>query len=250
MGGAHRTTITEFCTSAQTREWVTEPIATALYVSAGVDPRALTFTHPDFMAVRGAADVPAPNVFVYLDKRPRPAEDDVPIAFGTAADPTQIQTERMVRAEIDGCPAYVLDVRWTSTRLSDRNLRVLRIKASNRLAAQVVAPERWLPDVFIGVCDGCGGLRGNARCENDLKAWPLGAGQTLPRWWITDHLTNAGLAHVAMPEDGEVILGPTPRFPYRVRQQSVVSPVWRGPCWGAATRLEGGARVLEVVPAG
>jgi hypothetical protein len=62
-----------------------------------------------------------------------------------------------------------------------------------QIGATLLNAMGWVPDVFIGVSDGCR-WGGNPRCVNRLTTWGKGAEAgrvAVPKWWISDHLDDA-----------------------------------------------------------
>ena len=111
------------------------------------------------------------------------------------------------------------------------------------LIAAVQADQR-VPDLFIGVCDGCA-FGGNDHCVNRLTTWGRRAGVVeriaLPRWWIADHFTSANIPD-PIPA-GSVVTSSELGFPYQLRKRALLSTEWsRYGGWSAL----GGATLFEV----
>ncbi|WP_217924679.1 hypothetical protein [Miltoncostaea oceani] len=184
----------------------------ALYPSAGADTMPLIqLSKARCLAAIG--DGPqAVGVFAYVDNQPV-LEPRAQLAFKDAR--TSIETAQSIPVSIAGRPAWMLSVRVTShSERWSTVCAVIRIEADNSVVASWCEKEGWRPDIFIGVCDGCGAFGGNqGRCVNALHGSGFLGPQT-PDWWITDHFPSAEPprfegSHVLSTEDG---------FPYALRR--------------------------------
>jgi hypothetical protein len=202
--------------------WIDDQASTALYASAGTDAMALTFLHPLFLKEQTGREIAGPQVFVYVD-RTGPEGRQGPISF---KDEETVITTKATEPWVDGPFAgHLTRVSHESSRFGCRSLAVLRIKASNQRLASLVLGEGWRPDVFIGMCDGCGAFGGNGICENHLPGSTLEAG--------------------CDPKNGEMISSKAAGFPVTLRQAGFLSTKWRSL---TRHRLYGGARIFELVP--
>ncbi|HEX5557402.1 MAG TPA: hypothetical protein VFX13_07250, partial [Gaiellales bacterium] len=128
-----------------------------------------------------------------------------------------------------------------------RNVVALSVGGKNREWAGRMRREDWVPDVFIGVCDGCR-LGGTPRdfCVNRLVRHGMSAGDAratrLPRWWITDHFADAQpTGQLAV---GDYITSTDPDFPVRFRKRALLSSEWGHYGHGAIP----GATLFQVDP--
>lgn len=211
----------------------------ALYASAGGDTRALVFLHPDFLRAREAAAVPAPNVFIFVDRDP---QGDPSFVDGR----TDLTADALERIVIAGLPGWLRKVRYTpgpeDTRgYAARSVAVIGIEASNEVVSAAMAREDWVPDVFIGVCDGCS-FGGNKNCVNDLSRRGLDAATAarvrVPRWWVTDHFKDAEWS-------GDFVISTDRSFPFRFRRVALLTTDWGRYNWGTRP----GTMVYEVARA-
>jgi hypothetical protein len=214
------------------------PPVSALYPSAGFDTKQFTFTHAEFFARRGLAEVPAPNVYVLVDVRAQP-----PPAFTDTA--TEIETTDTERLTVGGIEMQLLTVRHHSDTFADRTVAVVSVTIDNREIQPIWHREGFLPDFFIGVCDGCrGGGNPKQYCVNRLNV-PAAMPQALadavrvPRWWIADHFMD--VQPFAELRVGEHIRSTDPRFPFAYRKVALLSSDWgryAGPTMAGATLFE------------
>jgi hypothetical protein len=189
----------------------------ALYVSSGSDTMPFTFLHPRFLASRGMPDVAAPDTFIFVDRTARPGK----LAFEDGE--VHIETVDIASCEVAGLRGAMLTVRLRAREAGwERDARVLRLQASNEDVYGLAADERWTPEMFIGVCDGCR-MGGNDGCENslDLQRSPLRWLEP-PRWWVTEHFYPLG-GHVGV---GDTVWSRDPAFPVVFRKVGLLSPRW------------------------
>ena len=229
------------------RGWITEEITTALYPCSGTDTKAFTFTHPAFFEHRGIVGIPAPNVFVFVDNQD-PFDKHNP-RFEFHDDRTRVETESFERTTVFGQAGYIFDLVWESTtspewgHLSQRKLSVLFLVADWRKFPHYFRDSQWVPDVFIGVCDGCR-FGGNAECVNELETHgvpdSLLRSIPVPRYYITDHFRNA--VEVNKLEAGDLVTSRDVRFPLRFKKMALLSTEWGH--YGHGTL--GGATLFEV----
>lgn len=215
-----------------------EPPVTALYPSAGSDSYQYTFLHPEFLARRGIDQVPAPSVFVLVDRR-----DQDPPEFDDRA--TRIETLESEPVRAGGLEMRVDPVVHASDTFADRELTVIAVTADNRAVQPVWHREGWVSDLFIGVCDGCA-FGGNPRqaCVDRLDVpsrMPQAEAEAvrIPRWWVTDHFRDAKpFAELGV---GEIVESIDPRFPFVFRKLALLASDWGrygGPVMAGATMFE------------
>lgn len=218
--------------------WVPEGFTSALYVSAGTDTKAPVYLRNERFESEVAADITAPDFFVYVDQRH-------PLRLGRPElshrdDRTQVET-------VDKIPFRSLDVRGhmvllkiTSDRHPDRQVVVLRLRMKNEDFALAALAEGWSPEWFIGVCDGCAGWGGNTRCENEVRD----ASSSIPirlgvRYWVTDHLNCIDVPLPSEGETGEFITN-LPNGS-ALRQVAFLSNDW------SSSNFRYGSRIFEVM---
>lgn len=224
------------------RGWIAVPLSRAFYASAGRDTRPLTLLHPSFLEAQGAAQVPPPNFFVFVDYQSPGDEDRVPLVFDDVA--TQITTSEVLPVRIGAHPARLLRCRLESEILGNRDFAVLRIRAKNEQLLSVAESEQWSPEIFIAVNDGCTGFGGNHRCENSFNPdWSLPI-RLNPRFWVTDHFADPAL-NDQDPADGEVITATAGSYAVALTQVAFLSVLWRTQKFGHQ-RLRGGARIFSI----
>jgi hypothetical protein len=222
------------------RSLIGDPPVTALYASAGADTRQYTFLHPEFLSRHELRNVPAPNVFVLVDHRQQPDPK-----FSDPA--TTIKTLSSEPVQASGIAMRLSHVRYTSDQFGARDFAVLTIRADNRAVQPIWHREGWIPEIFIGVCDGCR-YGGNPPefCVNRLAvptAMPLAeaAAVPVPRWWVTDHfLDNKPFAELGR---GDLVESADDRFPFKFRKLALLSSEWGG--YGGSVLL--GATLFEVI---
>lgn len=213
----------------------------ALYASAGRDTKVLTFLHPEFLSKRSESQVSKIGLFILLDRSyilgAKQQDDDVVTDLSYEDTETTITQSNDKELLIDGFPARLVDINWTSHRadVSSYETKVLFIKCDNEQFPAVCQREHWAPDVFVGVCDGCGFGR-NDHCVNELvtQGMPRELMQkvALPKWWITDHfknydlLDNNGASKVNELRDGDLVRSQDPTFPIQFRKIGLLSSEW------------------------
>lgn len=214
-------TVSDLIGSLSANGRLDRPLTVALYLSAGNDTNQFTFTHPKFLKLRDVASVPAPNVFIQVDRRPQP-----PAAFHDGA--TRITATNTAPLRVAGLRGELDRVRYESNRFGEREVLAARITADNEQMLSVLYRERLAPDVFIGVTDGCR-YGGNRHCVNRLQMPPgrpdIPRGEIpAPAFWITDHFEN----HHALSElrPGQHVQSKDPNFPVRFRKLALLSSAW------------------------
>ena len=217
-------------------------VVSALYVSAGDDTKALTFTHPAFLERQAGHSMERIGFYVYVDKE---EQHDAPLAFDDGR--TRITTVEQRPHPVHDFEASLLRVSYESADLPSRELAVLRVLADNESFAQAALTEQWRAVCFIGVCDGCGGFGKNDRCENQFEdpstSIPLRLNYP---WWVTDHLPGSTAQGGDDPQNGDEILSSSPDFGARLTQVAFLSTNWRSNI-GKESRLYGGARLFELI---
>lgn len=222
---------------------------TALYASSGADLRALTFTHPDALAARGAPPELAPSLYVYVDRWGR--WDDS--AYEFADGRTRIEVEQTTPLQVGRFRGRLLLVRWRAEPGSShpefrpRLIALAVMRGQNEDVASHLALESWVPVLFIGVNDGCLGFGGNRHCVNELTVhgFPreLLQGGLVPRWWVTDHFRNANPVGAEF-RPGDYVVSVEEGFPLRFRKLAFLSSEF-GTRYGTALSLAG-ATLFEV----
>jgi len=192
----------------------------ALYASAGTDTRPITFTHPEFFQHHGI-EAPSPEFFVYVDRGATP-----PLSFDDAH--TTITPDEVQDFEVGTLPARAFAATFRSDQYSDRTVHVVQLTGENEVVSAMMYRDRWVPDFFIGVADGCHAFGGNKHCVNDLRLHGADAATVahaaLPRWWITDHFNSADIPN-PLPAGG--VVGSTDEaFPVQFRKVALLSAQW------------------------
>ena len=198
--------------------WTGMPVNSpaAVYLSSGNDSRMLTVTHPDHLRAKAdGGPTPEPFAFyVHVDKQTsvnRPGLD-----FRDANTQVDEWDREIVR--IDRHQAILLKLTLRSDRYPERNVAVLRIRATNNQFTKLAQAEDWKTHCLITVCDGCA-FGGNRHCENDIS----GRRQTnllklRPDWLITDHFRRGIHGTDPVPQDGQFLKPDDPiRFGLRFR---------------------------------
>ncbi len=204
---------------------------------------ALTFTHPGFLRERNAGVLGDIGLYIYVDRLYPAAPFDAILDFQDAE--TVLKTEAVEPLAVAGFSGYLLRMRHQST-FGVRDLWVARLKGENEEFSSVLRRLALLPDIFIGVCDGCA-FGGNEHCVNRLTTPGLTSSQargiSVPRWWITDHFMGATIP-TSLPT-GTLVTGPK-GFPWSFRKLALLSTEWGN--YGGWSAI-GGATAFEVVPA-
>jgi len=210
----------------------------ALYLSAGYDTRALTLTHPAFLAKQSGRMLEEMSFYVFVDAyQPR---DDRELNFTDPAGRTQIKTVTVSDHPVGPFDGYLLNLTTKSTTMPWRKVSVLRVRALNDEFANLALEEGWQPHCVISVCDGCC-FGGNPRCENEFRKPEKSIQARLkPNWIITDHLRNIRGREIVDPLDGDVIRSTNPHFGYEAEQIAFLSTNWQGP----GRSFDGGARLF------
>jgi hypothetical protein len=204
------------------RDWLGDDFATALYPSAGLDTRPLTFLHPSVLAARAPdAGCPAPRFFVYGDRSR---------AFRNGFHDGRTRITIIWRRPLDA-DAKLYGLEWQSDCFESRRYVIAYFRSENGDLAALAHREGWTPDVFIGVCDGCA-FGGNPPhlCVNRLTRHGRSVQDArtvaLPRWWVTDHFSDA-----SVPDPftlGSVVTSTDSQFPVRFRGHGCLSREWGG----------------------
>jgi len=221
--------------------WLEEPVVTALYVSSGRDTRPLTFLHPDHLTQRGVGDVPAPNMFVYVDREPSLAHEE---GFVFLDGRTTIVGAQPRTLPLGGLTAFSSRLTYESDRFTTRRYALVFVRATNQQFGVRAARAGWTPDYLISVNDGCAGFGRNDRCESLLTASGaangLGPGH---RYWVTDHVGRAPDAETVL--HGGTLTGDR-HSALEIRLLGLLSEQWSGP---EVIGHLGGAALFEVEPA-
>ncbi|MFH0826170.1 MAG: hypothetical protein V2B18_25745, partial [Pseudomonadota bacterium] len=224
------------------KSYLTEPVSVAVYPCAGMDTMPFTFTHPEVYKHRRVSAVPSPNVFVYIDKEDPFDRDDPTLTLNDGR--TRIETKAAGRIKVDNRRGYQFDIIWQSLDSPDwmtvreRHLMVLYVIADWRWFAVHQHNVGWVPDTFIGVCDGCS-FGGNPECVNPLTTHGLPhfvlRDTPVSKYYITDHFKNA--KPVGNLRDGDSIYSMDDRFPYRFKKLALLGSDWG--LYGRAGEMRG-----------
>jgi hypothetical protein len=212
-------TMIEIVREVSTRMGCENGATVALYPSAGADSQVFTFTHPSFLKKRGVRDFPKISLYVLLDDQ----SCAVPLTFKD--DSTQIVLEGEVEEiDVHGFEAFLYRMKYLSKRYrKPHGFMVLQIRCRNRDFAAVAHPE-WMPEVCIGVCDGCV-FGGNDHCVNDISCRALKGART-SEWYITDHFSGAHIPNPLSP--GGFVTSKDPEFPFVFEKRALLSSNWGG----------------------
>ncbi len=213
----------------------------ALYASAGQDSKVLTFLHPEFLSKRSKSQISKIDLFILLDRfyalGEEHQDDDVAADLSYVDEETAITQSNAQEYQVDRFPARTADITWTSHRpdVSSYETKVLFIRCDNEQFSAICQRDRWAPDVFIGVCDGCNFGTSN-HCVNELTTHGIPREMmqevVLPKWWITDHMGNcqmldeAGTSQVHQLRDGDLVRSLDPEFPVQFRKIALLSSDW------------------------
>lgn len=214
---------------------------TALYASAGRDSKMLTFLHPEFLNKRSQLHIGKIDLIILLDRfyalGDDQQDDDIAADLSYVDEETTISQGNAQELRIDRFPARLADISWTSNRTeySPYEIQALFVKCDNEQFSSVCQRERWAPDLFIGVCDGCRfGM--NDHCVNELTTHQMPRELiqevVLPKWWITDHFGNHemldtnGERKVNELRDGDLVRSLDPLFPVQFRKKALLSSQW------------------------
>ncbi|MFN8188070.1 MAG: hypothetical protein U0R69_13455 [Gaiellales bacterium] len=217
----------DLCAEAARR--LTDQLGTVLCASSGTDTCALTFTHPAFLRQRGLVGLPAVGLYVYLDRTSR----EVPtVEFDDGL--TQIRVQRAESLRVSGIEGHLLTVEWQGLADSShpeygrRRVLVALLTTQNEAAASLFRTQQWVPDLFIGVCDGCR-FGGNTQCVNQLTRHGVPRAQLsrvpVSRWWITDHFTDCR-EYPGELRNGDLVESNDADFPLRFRKVALLSSEW------------------------
>lgn len=223
---------------------------TAFYPSAGYDTAPFMFLHDAFRRHRGAWGPPTPDLYVYVDMMGPSELERSSLTFQERrrGNALVVETVSSRALSIEGNSSSLLSVAFHSdVEDEERNYAVLRIRCENRTALEMCVRATWSPDVYVGVCDGCGAYGLNYRCENTLLPDKYGRPpflmfQETPRWWVTDHFRPRTLWH--RYASGDLIPVP-PSFPFTIQKIALLSSRWGHP-WPPLN----GATSFEVRPIG
>jgi len=216
----------------------TERRPSALYLAAGDDTRPFVLLQSAFLVSRSAADVPAPAVFIYVDRKPAEFH---PLNWRdghTSGRETIVESRPMVSigvVDVDSeDPAYRLRV------------GLVRLQARNQEVISWLREDGWLPDIAVTVCDGCNGFGSQepGRCEARLRLrgdqLASLVGPERIRWWVTDHLKGIREPETSPLHDGDEVTPHDERFDLVLRRRVKLSEEWgwRIDCVQGATVFE------------
>jgi hypothetical protein len=225
----------EIMASALVKDWIGANITAAVYPCSRTDTQAFTFTHPEFFATKlELLDLPAmppsPNFFLFIDKNESitPEQD---LSFED--ENTEISIKSSKAIQIGDVQAILCNVLWRSRqnsarRFSERRLSVFFV-ASDWMQYRTRNEERyWIPDLFIGVSDGCAGGVLQDQCVNRLASLGLSRTQqeliNLPPYCITDHFRNSN--PFGNLRAGEYVTSSDSNYAYRFRKLALLSGEW------------------------
>jgi hypothetical protein len=220
----------------------TEPRPSALYLAAGDDTRPFVFLQSAFLASHSAADVPAPAVFVYVDRKPA---EMLPLDWSNT-HPSGRETL------VDSRPMVTVGVvvLGSDDPASRRRFGLVRLQARDQEVIRWMRDEGWLPDVAVTVRDGCNGFGGQerGRCEAQLRrrdnqlASLVGPQQI--RWWVTDHFKGIREPVTSPLRDGDEVRSSDDEFDLVLRLRARLSAEWGwdGGCVQGATLFEAVSR--------
>lgn len=211
---------------------------TALYVSAGNDTKALTFLHPDYVRNKGVNNFPDIGFYIFVDKK-----CTNPFAFNDGKTEIHIVSEHIEDIGIHPCTVFHL--KFKSNVLSEKEFIIISINCHNK---DFINTYEFLPDVFIGVCDGCA-MGGNRGCENNLNPKSLhdkyigNINFALPDWYVSDHFTQSRIVKTS----GEFkVISVAPDFPFEFEKLAKLTnhTIWG--YYGSWTEI-GGATIFKVI---
>ena len=116
-----------------------------LYLSAGCDPKPLSFLSPAFLDSRNAPVEAAPVSLVYVD---RVVPVDRPLAFHD--DQTEIRTTEIRPCLVLGFQAADLAISVRDNRGDIRTLRVIRVRCAGEDFVPAMRGVCWTPDIRGG----------------------------------------------------------------------------------------------------
>ena len=226
----------------QAEAWLGQASVTAVYPCSGFDTRAFTFLHPDFLGHRNASTCPGPNLFVYIDNEKFLPSEQSCFDFDDAR--TRVDVVSSQKIELQGIAATLNLVSHKSLaapewcRTPDRRVAVLFLRSDWEKTPGLFLRSGFVPDVFIGVTDGCG-FGGNRSCVNRLDSMALPdellRSIPLPRHFVTDHFENAEVPNPL--ETGGMVRSMDRRLPFAFRKIALLSSQWgrygSGPVGGA-----------------
>ncbi|MFP4477654.1 MAG: hypothetical protein ACLFOY_18995 [Desulfatibacillaceae bacterium] len=243
-------TIAEAVRAAADRVGVPHAVSTALYPCAGIDLLAVARTRPEHYAALDVKGAPSPDVFLYVDTAD-PIEGGN--RFGFEDDFCRIGHAGLLSGALGGHPCHEVHLNVESGARGGEEkagftVVLLCVTASHQEFADVVDSEGFLPDMFIGVTDGCI-LGGNKSCVNQLvlrqEHQKTYKDRCMPGWYVTDHFRNC--LPMKNPVPGTVVRSTEPAFPHAFE---LVARLDSG--WGEYSRHSPlkGATLFRCVPAG
>ncbi len=225
MGTDYNFTVTRDAFLQSASDWVGEDIVSAVYPCAGQDTKALTFTHPEFLQHRLIEGVPAPNTFIYIDKEKHHLD--------FSDQDTEIVVSQVEGDSFYGIEAQFYQLTWRSLApqdwltLTERNIFAAYIVADWRCIPGLFYNINFVPDYFIGVCDGCR-FGGNDECVNELTTRGLSREDAskipVSHYYITDHFIQAEIPNPC--RNGDTIFSCDARFPFSFRKLALLSSDW------------------------
>jgi hypothetical protein len=234
------------------RRYIRDRNATALYASAGYDTKAISFLNPGFLMDRGVDGYNAPEFFIYID---RSYVDQSPIPFSYKDENTIITTDWNIEIDYFDYAGHCIGITYDSKKYGKRRVSILFVAMENKDIFPIMQNERWIPDTFIGVCDGCcfgGNMDG---CVNTLEPSPIN--MPMPKYWVTDHFSILGRgilgtfdtyrANLPNPLPvSEDVISPNRNYRYKFRKVALLSSDWGG--YASHHPQLGGATLFRVLP--
>ena len=216
--------------------WTGTPVNSpaAVHLSAGDDTRLLSVTHPDHIRTKvRSGSTPEPFAFyVHVDEcTPR---NDPALAYQD--DRTRIMEYERERMNVGPHPAWLLKLTVFSHLYGERNVAVLRVRASNAQFTRQALAEDWKTHCLITVLDGCTGfgrplLHSRNHCEAEITGRrPTNLLKLKPDWLITDHFNGQWPWYPHDLAPGEIVEPEHPkRFGLRFKHAcALATPQWPG----------------------
>ncbi|MFC1670033.1 hypothetical protein ACFL20_06530 [Spirochaetota bacterium] len=222
-------------------------ITTALYPCSGTDTKPFTFTHPDFFRHRNVDPDISPNLFIYIDKNIS-LSDENNLEFED--DCTAISVDSEEKLNLEHFDSWLLHITWKSReenpwmKIRTRQLAVIYIKAKWQKMPSYMRQIGWVPDIFVGVTDGCY-FGTNEACVNDLTMEGVQKDNyptSISKYYISDHFYNHNMNGNFSP--GDCITSKDPDFPFKFKKLALLSTEWGN--YGKEFNL-GGTTLFEVI---
>ncbi len=229
------------------RNWISGNIHTALYPCSASDTKLFTYTHPSFYQHRKINES-SPNLFVLIDKNDPFRLQNSPFEFND--NNIRITSHENIPVTIENKPGYILFLNWHSINppnwgtSEDQNICIIFIVSDWEDMALYFNKTNWVPETFIGVCDGCS-FGENEHCVNNLvthgKSKQSLHSIPIPDYYITDHFQNADIPNPLSV--GDIVKSTDRAFPYGFRKIGLLSSDWGSYGHGAIA----GATLFKVI---